>query len=483
MYFIAIVFVILNVYIHAVFCDPCASRPCLNAGICTSTNGITFECKCPRLFFGERCEKMNDACEKHSCQNGGLCRADVHGDYHCECKTGYRGIFCEIDHDDCLPSPCYNSTLCKDKVNDYECVCVEPGTFGKKCELRESDIRMFVSECSVDSVCWRNYTKTLTIPWGYGENICNTQQSCFGKKNSSDKREHLDYFIDVQLHPVQMQLGDVLNFTSDNSIQTTVSGVTPQLIPIDVYNDSISFVNCNTTNGTQLVTSPQHHIIINDTNLLHVGVHYFIMNIDVTYRCDFGLRLNISVKEHDCLHPESGMMCSNRGQCHTNFGLPHYQCLCYNGFRGKYCEKRDHCFDNPCQNQSVCINVEKKMGGEDYECRCKPGYEGKHCNLLKNMCINHPCQNDALCHSLINTYYCQCKSGYTGHDCSINVNECSTLEPCENNATCVDGDGDYFCVCPSGFTGMYTYIYVYELSRKGIRCYVSMNIKTFSVLE
>ena len=453
--------VLLCLCVESVYSDPCASRPCQNAGICTSSNGITFECKCSRLFFGERCEKLNDACENHACKNGAVCRADVHGDYHCVCPAGFRGKFCEIDHDDCLPSPCQNSALCKDKIDDYECECREPGTFGKHCEHRESDLKKCVNGCPDGSICWRNFTTTLTIPWGYGENICNTQHSCFGKQNNSDSNQ-LDYFIDVQLHPVQMQLGDVLNFTSDNSFSAT--DVTPRLIPIDVYNDSMSFVNCNTTNGTQLVTSPQHHIIVNDTDLLHVGVHYFIMNIDFTHRCDFGLRLNISVKENDCQNPESREMCSNRGQCHTNFNLAQYQCQCCDGFRGKYCEKRDYCFAQPCKNQAECLNTDEDVSEDKYRCKCKPGYKGKHCSIVKDMCLSHPCRNDAVCHSLVNSYRCQCKAGYTGQDCEMEIDECSQLQPCKNNATCVDSIADFSCVCPSGFTGKFIQCYIQHLS-------------------
>ena len=455
--------VAVSLYVKSVNSDPCASRPCLNAGICTSSNGITFECKCRRLFFGERCEKLNDACENHACKNGAGCRADEHGDYHCVCPAGYRGKFCEINHDDCLPSPCQNSALCEDKIDDYECLCREPGTFGKHCELRESDLKKCINECPNGSICWRNYTTTLTIPWGYGENLCNTQHSCFGKHDKSDLQHH-DYFINVQLHPVQMQLGDILNFTSDNGILAAVDGQIPRLIPVDIYNDSISFVNCNTTNGTKLVTSPQHHILINNSELLHVGVHYFIMNIDFTHRCDFGLRLNISVKDHDCQNPESikKEICSNRGQCHTNFNLAQYQCQCCHGFRGKYCEKRDYCFSKPCKNQGECLNIDNDLSENKYECKCQPGYEGKHCSIVTDMCQSHPCKNDAICHSMVNSYRCQCKPGYTGYDCLTNIDECSTLQPCQNNATCVDGIANFSCVCPQGFTGMVSFALIHS---------------------
>ena len=37
------------------FTDPCASRPCLNGGVCNVTvNG--FECACLADFTGDRCE-------------------------------------------------------------------------------------------------------------------------------------------------------------------------------------------------------------------------------------------------------------------------------------------------------------------------------------------------------------------------------------------------------------------------------------------
>ena len=430
--------------------DPCALRPCQNRGVCTSSDGVSFICKCTKGFSGQRCEKQNNACKVNRCKNG-MCHEDAFGGYHCYCSPGYHGRFCELNHDDCLSSPCRNSALCIDKVDDYECVC-NKGTFGKQCELRQTDIDTCAKKCPQGSICWRNYTTTVNVSWGYGDSICNTQHSCFG--NHDNRKNNYDYFIDVQLHPVQMQAGDFLNFTTDDSLSIAISDLMPRLLPVDVHGNSDSFVNCNASNGTQLVSSPQHNIIINSSHLLYTGFHYFIMNLDVTYRCDFGLRLNVSVKTHACQNPQSprGVFCSNRGQCLTNFGLGEYECKCCGGFRGKYCEKRDFCFANPCRNQAVCTNGVEEKNEDNYICHCQPGYEGKHCSLVKDMCTSHPCRNGAICQPVVNSYHCQCPSGYTGRNCETNINECFP-QPCQNNGTCTDKIGDFACICPKGFTG------------------------------
>lgn len=443
----------LSLLVTVSYGDPCASGPCRNKGVCTSSDGLTYTCKCIKEFFGKRCEIQNKACKDDPCKNG-VCREDAFGDFHCYCSPGYHGKYCEQNHDDCLSSPCQNSALCIDKVDDYECVC-EGGTFGKQCELHPADIETCAKGCPQGSICWRNHSITVNVPWGYGDNICNTQRSCFGGQNSTiTNKNDYDYFIDVQLHPVQIQIGDVLNFTSDDSISAALNGLMPRLLPVDVYGNSDSFVNCNTTNGTQFVSSPQHNIVINSSEVLSVGLHYFIMNIDVTYRCDFGLRLNISVKNHGCQNPQSrhGVLCSNQGQCHTNFNMDKYQCNCCGGFRGKYCEKRDHCFANPCKNQAVCINDNKNKNTYNYTCYCQPGHEGKHCTLVTDMCLSHPCWNGAICHPHVNSYHCQCQPGYTGHNCETVTNECLS-QPCKNNGTCTDKIADFSCKCPKGFSG------------------------------
>ncbi len=57
--------------------DPCDPSPCLFGGRCVSQGGQNggFQCLCPALRSGERCEVENEeACRPNPCLNGGTCK-------------------------------------------------------------------------------------------------------------------------------------------------------------------------------------------------------------------------------------------------------------------------------------------------------------------------------------------------------------------------------------------------------------------------
>lgn len=444
-------FVVASIYIwqseasFGVALNPCSPNPCLNAGVCSSTNGSSFACSCQQGFSGQRCELRSTDCPVNPCVNG-ICRLDKAGAPQCFCTPGFTGKFCDINEDECASNPCKNGALCVDEVNGYKCVC-KGDTYGRHCEIHQSEIQQCIARCD-EEPCWRNYSTVVPVIWGYGESICSTSHSCFGGENDTEANIY-DTFVEVQLHPLQIQVGDTLNFTADDEVVTYVDGFVPHHVV--AADGAKAFLLCNETNGIPLVNKPTNSVVVG-LDILKPGINYFIVNIDSTFRCDFGLRLNVSVKENNCKAPSASEICSGRGQCTTNFTISQFRCKCCGGFRGEFCEKVDYCFSKPCKNNAVCQNMESSAGGSTHVCICEPGYEGRDCSIVTDMCVSSPCANGGQCVSMVNNFTCHCPTGFRGRNCEVDVNECAP-SPCVNGGVCVDGIGSFSCNCPAGFTG------------------------------
>lgn len=429
--------------------DPCSSNPCWNAGLC-STNGSVFTCSCQQGFSGQKCEFHITDCPVNKCVNG-ICKLSKAGTPECFCTPGFTGKFCDINEDECASQPCKNGALCVDEINGYKCVC-KGDSYGHHCEIHERDIMQCVARCD-EEPCWRNYSVVVPVIWGYGDSICSTSHSCFGGENNTEANLY-DTFVAVQLKPLQIQVGDTLNFTADEEIVAYVDGFVPHHVV--AANGSYAFLACNESNGIPLVNKPTNSVVVG-LDILNLGTKYFIANIDSTFRCDFGLRLNVSVKESNCKAPLSSEICSGRGQCSTNFSLPDFRCRCCGGFRGEFCEKVDYCFSKPCKNNAVCQNRESSADGNTHVCICEPGYEGRDCSEIKDLCVSSPCLNGGRCIPKVNNFTCQCARGFSGRNCEVDIDEC-LHNPCMHGASCVDGVGSFSCHCPAGFTGINLFI-------------------------
>ncbi|XP_076399123.1 delta-like protein 3 [Peromyscus maniculatus bairdii] len=118
---------------------PCDGNPCANGGSCSETSG-SFECTCPRGFYGLRCEVSGVTCADGPCFNGGLCVGGEEPDsaYVCHCPPGFQGSNCEKRVDRCSPQPCQNGGLCLDLGHALRCRC-RAGFAGPRCEHHLDD--------------------------------------------------------------------------------------------------------------------------------------------------------------------------------------------------------------------------------------------------------------------------------------------------------------------------------------------------------
>ncbi|CAO2626220.1 Delta-like protein 3 [Lemmus lemmus] len=118
---------------------PCDGNPCANGGSCSETSG-SFECTCPRGFYGLRCEVSGVTCADGPCFNGGLCVGGEEPDsaYVCHCPPGFQGSNCEKRVDRCSLQPCQNGGLCLDLGHALRCRC-RAGFAGPRCEHHLDD--------------------------------------------------------------------------------------------------------------------------------------------------------------------------------------------------------------------------------------------------------------------------------------------------------------------------------------------------------
>jgi hypothetical protein len=88
---------------------------------------------------------------------------------------------------------------------------------------------------------------------------------------------------------------------------------------------------------------------------------------------------------------------------------------CPEGFLGEYCQHRDPCEKNRCQNGGTCV-AQAMLGKAT--CRCAPGFTGEECQYsTSHPCFaSRPCLNGGTCHMLSrDTYECTCQVGFTGN--------------------------------------------------------------------
>jgi len=345
----------------------CISNPCLHDGMCTITSS-GFICTCVNGYNGVNCERRADDCPRDysmKCIHG-VCKLDMNGHPKCVCNEGFEGPTCSIQVDNCASNPCQNSGSCIDKLDGYECKCL-PTTRGTHCQIKDGDIQKCIKDCKnyfFDGKCWHKEGTQILVGWGLGEHFCNSKQTCY----NATKGQFNDHeFIPVQLKPIQMQGTDDLIFITDRDAKLYDYHFIPHILPMEASSE-VAFISCNTTNAMPLTkNSSISKLDVNET-LLHIGTQYFIADMNNLYRCDFGLRLNVTVKDNKCSDPqdpEVDRFCNGRGKCFTDFKRKSYECLCCDGYAGDFCQYEDPCIAKPCENNAECKILGKYF---NFEC-------------------------------------------------------------------------------------------------------------------
>ncbi|KAE8573709.1 fibropellin-1 isoform A, partial [Halyomorpha halys] len=162
-------------------------------------------------------------------------------------------------------------------------------------------------------------------------------------------------------------------------------------------------------------------------------------------------KLKITVKSENCGDNEN---CSGKGACFTNTSMEGYECLCCAGYIGPHCEEKDACYQNPCQNNGICVDISQGHEGSTFQCLCPYGFTGKVCEDTSDPCESGPCQHGGTCrpsNETANQFKCICPPGFTGPHCQTQLDACSSA-PCRHGI-CVDQKEGYRCFCQPGFTG------------------------------
>lgn len=95
-------------------------------------------------------------------------------------------------------------------------------------------------------------------------------------------------------------------------------------------------------------------------------------------------------------------------------GLCSFPHRCPEGFLGEYCQHRDPCEKNRCQNGGTCV-AQAMLGKAT--CQCALGFTGEDCQYsTTHPCYASPsCLNGGTCHVLSqDDYECACQVGFTG---------------------------------------------------------------------
>ena len=133
-----------------------------------------------------------------------------------------------------------------------------------------------------------------------------------------------------------------------------------------------------------------------------------------------------------------------------------FLCKCVNPQdSGNFCEIRDYCYFNPCQNGATCLSMVN-----NFHCECAANWNGYDCSeyfpesdSIQN-CLSpeYQCKNGGTCESQGNEYVCECHHNYIGQYCE-SYDFCANNQ-CKNNGRCIlKPQSNYECICEPEYFG------------------------------
>ncbi|XP_052269932.1 uncharacterized protein LOC127871230 [Dreissena polymorpha] len=157
-----------------------------------------------------------------------------------------------------------------------------------------------------------------------------------------------------------------------------------------------------------------------------------LRNGEYVYQFDFSFRHSLYEKMHLCL------------EASDDTGVKTEQ-LCFK----TSIEPPDPCFSSPCMNSAQCQQRNDSSGL--FDCLCIDGYNGKYCENVPDVCTPNPCIHGT-CYDSIRPFFCYCsddgvnQNDYSGELCETKIDDCAT-NPCNNHSMCIDGVLSSKCEC------------------------------------
>ncbi|XP_006816584.1 protein glp-1-like [Saccoglossus kowalevskii] len=151
--------------------------------------------------------------------------------------------------------------------------------------------------------------------------------------------------------------------------------------------------------------------------------------------------------------PSCGYGCMNGGMCDWTGNSEDYNCVCQDGYTGRFCEMQICSDEGSCSNNGNC----EDDGYGNMFCNCNAEYAGFYCETqISCIAPAEECVNGGYCMSDSYGEHCQCPDGYTGVKCEKVISPCTSclvnvtcdVEPCECQGwDCQDPGQMYHTTC------------------------------------